>query len=329
MRSRVTHADVEAASARLQGHVRRTPVIRVEADQIGGLHPAFWLKLESMQCTGAFKARGALNTLMAAAAIPAVGVCAASGGNHGLAVAWAAQRMRVAASVFVPVTCPTIKLRRLAEYGAHVTVVGEVFEQSLASAQQFAAQTGALFLHPFDQPSVVAGVGTVIAEFSEQVPALDTILIAVGGGGLLAGSLAALEGSATRVVAVEPSSARCLGAALEAGRPVEVSVGGPAVDSLGVRRVGQLGFDAAIARGVQHVDVADEAIPRAQRIAWEQLRVGLEAGGATAMAALLSGAYRPRPDEAVGVVGCGGNVDIAALLTAAGAAEAAAAPSGR
>jgi len=313
----VTQADVAAARARLGNRVRRTPVMRVEANQLTGSHPAFWLKLESMQCTGAFKARGALNTLMAAAVIPPAGACAASGGNHGLAVAWAARLMGVPASVFVPVTCPPIKLQRLADYDADVTVIGKVFEESLASAEQFAAETGALFVHPFDQPLAIAGVGTVTAEFSEQVPDLDTILIAVGGGGLLAGALAALEGTATRAVAVEPSSARCLGAALEAGRPVQVAVSGPAVDSLGVRRVGQLAFDAAIAHQVQHIGVTDEAITAAQLSAWKELRIGLEAGGATALAALLSGAYQPQHNEMVGVVGCGGNVDMAALLKAA------------
>lgn len=312
----VMKADVAAARARLRHRVRRTPVVRVEANQLTRSHPAFWLKLESLQCTGAFKARGALNTLLAAPAMPVAGVCAASGGNHGQAVAWAARLLGVPATVFVPVTCPPIKLRRLAGYGADVTVIGKVFEESLASVEQFAAETGALFVHPFDQPPTVAGAGTVAAEFSEQVPDLDTILIAVGGGGLLAGSLAALEGTATRVVAVEPSSSRCLGAALEAGTPVEVTVSGPAVDSLGVRRVGRLGFDAAVAHQVQHIDVTDEAITAAQLSAWHELRIGLEPGGATALAALLSGAYRPQPDEVVGIVGCGGNVDIAALLRA-------------
>jgi threonine dehydratase len=312
----VTQTDVAAAWARIGNRVRRTPVMRVEANQLTRSHPAFWLKLESFQCTGAFKARGALNTLMAVAAIPPAGVCAASGGNHGQAVAWAARLMSVPASVFVPVTCPPIKLRRLADYDADVTVIGECFEESLASAEHFAAETGALLVHPFDQPLTVAGVGTVTAEFSEQVPDLDTILIAVGGGGLLAGALAALEDTATRAVAVEPSSARCLGAALEAGEPVDVAVSGPAVDSLGARRVGQLAFNAAVAHQVQHIDVIDEAITAAQLSAWEELRIGLEAGGATALAALLSGAYQPQPNEIVGAVGCGGNVDIAALLKA-------------
>jgi threonine dehydratase len=193
----VTQADVAAARGRLGIQVRRTPVLRVEADQLTASHPACWLKLESLQCTGAFKARGALNSLLAAR-IPPAGVCAASGGNHGQAVAWAARLAGVPASVFVPVTCPPVKLRRLAGYGANVTVIGEAYEESRASAEHFAAQTGALLVHPFDQQLTVAGAGTVTAEFSEQVPDLDTILIAVGGGGLLAGALAALEGTSTR-----------------------------------------------------------------------------------------------------------------------------------
>lgn len=311
----MTRADVAAAQARMGARVRRTPVVRVEADQVTSSHPGFWLKLESLQCTGAFKARGALNNLLAAE-LPPAGVCAASGGNHGQAVAWAARLMDVPASVFVPVTCPPIKLRRLAEYGADVTVIGDIYEESLVSAEQFAAETGALLVHPFDRPLTVAGVGTAAAEFREQTPDLDTILIAVGGGGLLAGALAAMDRTSTRVVAIEPSTSRCLGAALEAGEPVEVAVSGVAVDSLGVRRVGQIAFDAAIAHQVRHVDVTNEAITAAQLAAWEAFRIGLEAGGATALAALLSGAYEPEPDEVVGVLGCGGNVDIAALLAA-------------
>jgi threonine dehydratase len=312
----VTRADVAAAQARLGARVRRTPVMRVEADQLSRSHPAFWLKLESLQCTGAFKARGALNNLLASE-IPPAGVCAASGGNHGQAVAWAARLMGAHASVFVPVTCPPIKLQRLADYGAEVTVIGEVYEESLVRAEQFAAETGALFVHPYDQPLTVAASGTAALEFGDQTPGLDTMLVAVGGGGLLAGALAALEGTSTRVVAVEPFSSRCLGAALEAGEPVDVSTSGVAVDSLGPRQVGQIAFDAAVAHQVRQVDVTDEAIAAAQLGAWNELRIGLEAGGATALAALLSGAYRPQPDEVVGVLGCGGNVDIAALLKTA------------
>lgn len=310
----VTGADVAAARIRLGSKVRRTPVMRIEADQLGVTHPAFWLKLESLQVTGAFKARGALNNLLAST-IPRAGVCTASGGNHGQAVAWAARLAGVPAAVFVPTTCPPIKLCRLAEYGADVTIVGDAYDISLESAQHYSAQSGALLVHPFDQPLTIAGAGTASAELAEQVRDLDSILVAVGGGGLLAGTLAALAGSTTRVVGAEPATARCLGAALEAGAPVDVEVSGAAVDSLGPRRVGRIAFDMATEHRVHRVDVADTAIRHAQTIAWEELRIGLEGGGATALAALLSGAYRPATGEIVGVLCSGGNLDIAALLS--------------
>ena len=309
----ITRADIDAARARLDRRVRRTPVMRVYADQLGPSHPGFWLKLESLQVTGAFKARGALNSLLAAE-IPAAGVCAASGGNHGQAVAWAARLLGVPAAVFVPTTCPEIKLRRLEEYQAAVTITGAVYDESLAAAERFAERTEALLVHPFDQPLTVAGAGTVTAEFIEQVPDLDTILVPVGGGGLLAGALAVLSGTQTRAIAVEPFTARCLGAALATGERVNVDVSGPAVDSLGPRRVGLLGFNAARAHNVNHVDVTNAAISRAQRCAWEELRIGLEGGGATALAAILDGSYAPARDEAVGVLSCGGNVNIADIV---------------
>ncbi|MCB5275399.1 Phenylserine dehydratase [Arthrobacter sp. SO5] len=316
----VTRSDVLAAQTRMGSQVRRTPTMRIEANQLGA-HPAFWLKLESLQSTGAFKARGALNSLLATK-IPAAGVCAASGGNHGQAVAWAARLLGVPAAIFVPETCPDIKLRRLSDYGAAVTVIGAVYDESLVRAEQYAAETGAVMIHPFDQQLTVAGAGTVSAEFIEQVGGLDSLLIPVGGGGLLAGALAALAGSSTVAVAVEPYSARCLGAALEAGGPVDVDVSGPAVDSLGPRRVGQLCYDAAVAHAVQHVDVSDKAILRAQLAAWEELRIGLEGGGATALAALLSGAYIPAEGEVVGVLVTGGNVDLPQLLRTAASGKA-------
>ncbi|MFE0152432.1 pyridoxal-phosphate dependent enzyme [Nonomuraea sp. NPDC059007] len=180
----VTGADVAAARARLDGRVRRTPAMRIEAGQLGTAHPGFWVKLESLQVTGAFKARGALNSLLAAQ-IPRAGVCAASGGNHGQAVAWAAGLLGVPATVFVPTTCPAIKLRRLAGYQASVTVTGAVYEESLAAAEHFAARTGASLIHPFDHPMTVAGAGTAAAEFIEQVPDLDTVLAAVLDGAYL------------------------------------------------------------------------------------------------------------------------------------------------
>jgi len=312
-RREVRLSDVKAAKERLRTSVRRTPVVYIEANQLSAEHPGFWMKLESLQHTGAFKARGALNSLLATE-IPAAGVVAASGGNHGQAVAWAARLLGVPAAIFVPTTCPPIKLDRLKSYGATVTVVGEVYDESLVVAVRAAEESGAVLVHPFDQELTVAGAGTVTAEFIEQVPGLDTILVQVGGGGLLAGAVAALAGSSTVAVAVEPRSARCLGAAMDAGHPVDVEVSGAAVDSLGPRRVGQLCFDAVVEHEVHHVDVTDDAIVGAQLAAWNELRIGLEGGGATSLAAIISGAYKPAAGEIVGVVVTGGNVDLPRLL---------------
>lgn len=309
----VTYEDVLAAESRLRDMIRRTPVIKINAGQLDEGHPAFWLKLESLQLTGAFKARGALNSLLTTP-IPAAGVCAASGGNHGQAVAWAARLLGVPAAVFVPTTCPPVKLQRLAEYGATVTVVGDVYDESLLIAQAYAEDTGARLIHPFDQPMTVAGAGTVALEFVDQVPELDTVLMAVGGGGMLAGALYGLSHSRATPIGVEPTTARCLGAALDAGKRVEVEVSGAAVDSLGPVRVGQIAFDAVLAHAASRVEVSDQAIRNAQLTAWNELRIGLEGGGAAALAAVLSGAYRPAADETIGVIASGGNVDIAALL---------------
>ncbi|MEU1663931.1 serine/threonine dehydratase [Streptomyces sparsogenes] len=309
----VTRDDIDAARARLASRVRRTPTLHVQGGGFAGNTPGFWLKLESLQHTGAFKARGALNNLLAQH-VPDSGVCAASGGNHGQAVAWAAKQIGVPAAIFVPTTCPPIKRRRLLEYGADLTIVGDIYDQSLLHAESFAREKGALLVHPFDQVLTIAGAGTVTAELCEDVEGLDTLLLPVGGGGLLAGALAWLRDSPTQVIAVEPSTCRCLGAALRAGRPTDVAVSGAAVDSLGPSRVGSIAFKAAQQAGVRHVEVTNEAITATQLMAWEQFRIGLEGGGATALSALVCGAYVPAPGERVGVLSCGGNVDIAALL---------------
>jgi len=311
-RIHLTRDDIQAASTRLSSRVRRTPVIEIGKDQLSPSHPPFWLKLESLQITGAFKARGAMNSLLAET-VPNAGVVAASGGNHGQAVAWAARSLGVPAAVFVPTTCPAVKLRRLADYGAKVTVIGDVYDESLAHAQAYANTTGARLIHPFDQPLTVAGAATVTTEFLEQVPDLDTVLMSVGGGGMFAGALTALADAPTTAIGVEPAAARCLGAALEAGAPVDVTVGGAAVDSLGPRRVGQIAFDTVTHHHAARVEVTDDAIYAAQRAAWEELRIGLEGGGATALAAILSGAHHPEGGASVGVIASGGNVDLTVL----------------
>jgi threonine dehydratase len=302
----VTPADVEAARERIAGLVRRTPVLELEDGALGS--PArIALKLELLQHTGSFKPRGAFNRILSAE-IPSAGVIAASGGNFGLAVAFAAQRLDHPAEIFVPETSPPVKARRVAEAGAKVRLVPGYYDDALAAARARVAETEALWLHAFDQPEVVAGQGTIAAELAEQVPEADTVLVAVGGGGLIGGIAAWYEGQ-TRVVGVEPDRCPTLSEALRAGRPIAVDVEGVAADSLGARQAGDVPF-AVASRYVEHVLlVTDDAIRDAQRWLWERARVLAEPGGAAALAALISGRYRPDPDERVVVLVCGANAD--------------------
>ncbi|RMD61016.1 MAG: pyridoxal-phosphate dependent enzyme, partial [Alphaproteobacteria bacterium] len=258
-----------------------------------------------------FKARGAFNNLLDAA-VPEAGVVAASGGNHGAAVAFAAQRLGIPARIFVPEISAPAKIARIQSCGATVVIGGARYADALAASEVWAAEVGALPVHAYDAPATLAGQGTTAREFAAQAPDLDTVLVAVGGGGLI-GGMAAWYRGALRLVAVEPETSRALGAALAAGRPVDVEVSGIAADSLGARRVGNLMFPIARAYVDEAVTVPDKAIRAAQRCLWEALRIAAEPGGATALAALLCGAYQPRPGERIGVLVCGGNVDPASL----------------
>lgn len=298
---------VEEAAARIAGSVRRTPIITV--DFPGGY--AASLKLELLQLSGSFKARGATNTLIEArehGTLPASGVVAASGGNAGLGVAYAAKRLGVHAEIFVPAAASPVKVDRLRSLGTTVTVIGEYFADALAASEKRVAETGALTVHAYDQDSVAAGQGTLAVELIDQAPGLDTVLVAVGGGGLLSGIVAGIDRRA-RVVAVEPQRIPTLHAALAAGRPVDVEVGGVAADSLGARRASQLAHDMAVAHGVRSILVGESDIVDARQWLWDSCRLAAETGGATATAALLSGAYRPEPGERIAVVVCGGNTD--------------------
>jgi threonine dehydratase len=265
------------------------------------------LKLEQLQHTGSFKPRGAFNRILSHR-VPSAGVIAASGGNHGVAVAFAVQRLGHRAEIFVPEVCPPVKVQRLRDYGAQVTLVGATYAEALQASQVRAAETGALVVHAYDQPEVVAGQGTLGYEFAQQVPDLDTVLVAVGGGGLIGGIAAWFEGN-VRVIGVEPESAASMAAALNRGEPVDAEVGGIAADSLGARRVGALAFSLAKDYVDRVILVKDESIRAAQRVLWNDLRIVAEPGGATATAALLSGAYQPALGERIGVVICGGNTD--------------------
>lgn len=312
------NADVQAAAARLRGRVRLTPV--AEADP-APFAPAgrVWLKLEQLQLTGSFKVRGAFNRILAAAesgGLPDVGVVAASGGNAGLGVAHAAAVLGVAARVYLPETAPAVKVRRLRAMGAEVVQVGQIYGEAYTAAVEYADGAGALFCHAYDQPDVCAGQGTIGLELRAQTGGVDTVVLAVGGGGLLAGVVAAI-GDSVRVVGVEPQRIPTLHDALATGRPVDVAVGGVAADSLGATRVGDLAFAAATGTDVVSVLVGDDDIVEARRMLWDDYRLVVEHGTAAAVAALRSGAYRPQAGERVAVLLCGANTDPSDLVTSA------------
>jgi threonine dehydratase len=312
----ITRDDVEAARARIADRVRHTPLAAVDARAFPG--PA-WLKLEFLQHTGTFKARGAFNRILAAQESgtldPRVGVVAASGGNAGLAHAYAAARLGVPATVFVPANAPAMKVARLRGLGAQVVLEGAEYAEAYDAAVVQAERSGAVFCHAYDQPEIAAGAGTLALELLDDLgespgsdPGFDTVVVAVGGGGLMAGVAAALEGVA-RVVGVEPTTAPTLAEALAAGRPVDVPVSGIAADSLGARRLGAIAFDVATRTEVRSVLVGDDDLASARRLLWDHRRIVVEHGAAAALAALTSGGYLPESGERVVVVLCGANTD--------------------
>lgn len=306
----MTRQDVAAAARRLGGAVRRTPVLDVDAADLGTAGRLV-MKLELLQQSGTFKARGALNALQQGP-VPPVGVLVASGGNHGAAVAWAAQRLGHPATVFVPSVVAPVKIARLQAYGAEVTVVPGVYADALAAAGRFGEGRDALSVHAYDDPAVVAGAGTVGLELSEQVPDLDTVVVACGGGGL-SGGLATWFGPGVRLVVAETSGTATFAGAVAAGGPVEVEVTGLAADALGATRLGSIAWAALGSVGARSVVVSDDDVRQAQRVLWDRFRLVAEPAAATAVAALTTGAYRPAPDERVAVVLCGANTDPALL----------------
>ncbi|MHA7271310.1 threonine/serine dehydratase [Arthrobacter sp. HLT1-20] len=305
----ITRADVDQAALRIDGLVRRTPVLKLDAGHSPG---DVWLKCEFLQHTGTFKARGAFNRVIGCQERgeldPRVGVVVASGGNAGLANAYAASTVGVPATVYVPLSAPAVKVSKLRKAGATVVQLGDEYAEAYEAAIAFASESGAAYCHAYDQPEIAAGAGTIGLELLEQLGSMDTVIVAVGGGGLMAGIAAALEGHAT-IVAVEPENAPSLNAALAAGRPVDVAVSGIAADSLGARRIGDIGFEVAVRVGVHSVLVSDESISAARTFLWENYRMVLEHGAAAAFAALASGAYLPAENERVAVILCGANTD--------------------
>jgi len=296
---------IERTHSLIRSHIRLTPVMELTGADFG--LPAFplTLKLELFQHAGSFKTRGAFANLLTRP-IPAAGVVAASGGNHGAAVAYAAMRLGVPAHIFVPTVSSPAKISRIRAYGADLVVGGDRYADALAASQEFAARSGALPVHAFDQEETLLGQGTIGLELARQAPDLDTLLVSVGGGGLV-GGIAAWCAGKPRVIGVEPETAPTLTRALAAGKPVDAEAGGIAADSLAPRRVGELMFPIARAHVARVVLVADAAIRRAQEALWDGLRLVAEPGGAAAFSALVGSAYVPAPGERVGVLVSGGN----------------------
>jgi len=305
MDASVNPGAISAAFARIRGHVRETPVVAVDGADFGLAPMRLVLKLEQLQHSGSFKARGAFANLLLRQ-IPAAGVTAASGGNHGAAVAFAARALGIKAKIFVPTVSSPAKIARIRGYGADLVVGGERYADALAASEAWVKASGSLPVHAFDQVETMLGTGTLGCELERQAGDLDSVLVAVGGGGLIAG-VAAWYGRRARVIGVEPERSPTLYRAFEAGRPVDAETGGIAADSLAPRRVGDLVFPIAKANVERVVLVSDDAIVAAQQALWDGARIVAEPGAAAPFAALASGAYVPSPGERVGVVVSGAN----------------------
>jgi threonine dehydratase len=310
--SEITPDAIASTYNKIRGHIRKTPVIDVNPLDLGLPKGAnLTLKLEHLQHAGSFKTRGAFANLLTRT-VPKAGVAAASGGNHGAAVAYSAQQLGHQATIFVPSISSPAKIQRIRDFGADLVVKGDRYNDALALCEAFQKKKGALGLHAFDQTETLLGQGSVGLELDAQAPNIDTLLVAVGGGGLIGGIAAWYEGR-IRIVSVEPETSAALHTALQGHAPVDVDVSGIAADSLGAKRAGALMFPIARAFVEQSVLVPDAAIRDAQVRLWKSLRLAIEPGGACAMAALLCGAYKPGPSERVGVLVCGANTEIGGI----------------
>jgi threonine dehydratase len=301
----ITRERIAVTDRVIRPYIRRTPMMRVDLADFGLPARPIDLKLELVQHTGSFKVRGAFANLLTRA-VPAAGVVAASGGNHGIAVAYAAQQLGKPATIFVPTVTSPAKAARIRSYGASLVITGDRYADALAASEEFVRDKGALAIHAYDQPETMLGQGTVGLEIEAENDGIDTLLVAVGGGGLI-GGIAAWFAGRMRIIAVEPEAAPTLYRALEAGRPVDAEAGGIAADSLAPKRVGSLMFPIAQAFIARSVLVSDDEIKAAQLALWETLRIVTEPGGAAAFAALLSRRYVPADDERVAVLLCGAN----------------------
>ena len=304
----MTRQDIAAVADLIRPHVRRTPTIDVAGRDLGVALDRVTLKLEYLQHAGSFKSRGAFTNLLMHD-VPAAGVAAASGGNHGAAVAFAAQQLGKPAHIYVPTVASPAKIEQIRGYGAELVVGGDRYQDALEACNAWISQSGAMAVHAFDQRETLLGQGTLAAELSEQAPDLDTLLVAVGGGGLIGGIAAWYRGD-VRVIGIEPEGAPTLAMAMDAGRPVDAPAGSIAADSLAPKRVGELMFPIAQQFVERVVKVTDDDIRKAQALLWSSLRIVAEPGGAAALSALVGGRYQPRPGERVGVVICGANTVI-------------------
>jgi len=303
--SELSRERIQATERIIRPHIRRTPILEVDGADFGLDSIKIVFKLELFQHSGSFKARGAFTNILTRE-VPAAGVVAASGGNHGAAVAYAAMKLRKPATIFVPSVASPAKLDRIRSYGAELVIAGDRYAESLEASEAWTARSGALPIHAYEAIETLLGQGTLGMELEEQAPKLDSLLVAVGGGGLIGGVTAWYQ-DRVKMIAVEPTAAPTLDYALRAGQPVDAPAGGIAADSLAPRQVGQLMFPIAQQYVREVVLVSDDEIVAAQKSLWETIRVAAEPGGAAAFAALLSGRYKPQPGARVGVIVCGGN----------------------
>jgi threonine dehydratase len=303
----ISQQQIQQTEKVIRPHIRRTPILEVDGADFGLDSITIVFKLELFQHAGSFKARGAFTNILTRE-VPAVGVVAASGGNHGVAVAFAAMKLHKPATIFVPTVAATTKLDRIRSYGAELVITGDRYAESLEASEAWTAKSGALPIHAYEGNETLSGQGTLGLELEQQDPKLDSLLVAVGGGGLI-GGVASWYEDRVRLIAVEPFEAPTLERALSAGRPVDAPAGGIAADSLAPRQVGQQMFPIAEKYVREVVLVTDEEIVEAQKKLWQTVRVAAEPGGAAAFAGLLSGRYKPQHGERVGVIVCGGNTN--------------------
>lgn len=307
----IDRGHIQQAETQIRPFIRRTPVLQLNGSEIGLDTATFFLKLELFQHTGSFKPRGAFTNLLTRP-VPRAGVVAASGGNHGVAVAYAAMKLGKPAKIFIPTVASPSKIKRIKEYHADLVITGDRYADALLASQQWTEESGAMPIHAYDQRETMIGQGTVGLELEQQCSDLDSLLVAVGGGGLIAG-IAAWYGSKLKIIGVEPEAAPTLTRALEAGHPVDAPAGGIAADSLAPKRVGELTFPYAQKYVHKMVLVSDDAIVEGQKKLWKDVRIAAEPGGGAAFAAILSGAYIPERGERVGILVCGGNTDAVAF----------------